>query len=186
MSKPKDDKADEEIEMEMDDGDVVAKAGTSQDATRPHAETDKVLEKCPDRIVETLATALKDEPVKLAGLLVEYHNKLNSKASGFKSRDDAGRSRTIDLFAGKPEQLGKEARDWLHTVEVYLDSVDCKRPVPKIATYLRGDAQTWWNTVGKAAVGLNATFAQFSVAFLARFVKAADGRKAGEESSAMK
>ena len=111
------------------------------------------------------------------------------KASGSKSRTDAGRSsidagrsKNIDLFAGKPEQLG----DWLSSAEVYLDSVESERPMPKIATYLRGDAQEWWKTQGKAAVGLDATFAQFADAFLARFVKAADGRKARQELSEMK
>ena len=58
------------------------------------------------------------------------------KASGSKSRtdagrnsNDAGRSKNIDLFAGKPEQLGKQTRDWLSSVEVYLDSVESERPV---------------------------------------------------------
>ena len=39
---------------------------------------------------------------------------------------------------------------------------------------------------GKAAVGLDATFEKFAAAFLARYVKAADGRKARAELSEMK
>ena len=34
------------------------------------------------------------------------------------SSHDAGRSKNIDMFAGKPEQLGKQARDWLSSVEL--------------------------------------------------------------------
>lgn len=56
----------------------------------------------------------------------------------------------------------------MSSVEVNLDSVESERPVPKIATYLKGDAQEWWKTQGKAAVGLDATLAQFADAFLAR------------------
>lgn len=99
---------------------------------------------------------------------------------------DAGRSNNIDLFAGKPAEPGETARYRLSSFEVNLDSVDNTRPVPKIATYLTGDAQEWWKPQGKAAVGLDATFEQFVAAFLARFVKAADGQKARAELSERK
>lgn len=56
----------------------------------------------------------------------------------------------------------------------------------KIATCSRVDAQEWWKTQGKAAVGLDAKVEQFAAAFLASFVKAADGRKARAELSEMK
>ncbi|DBA66560.1 TPA: hypothetical protein ACH3X2_002276 [Trebouxia sp. C0005] len=61
-----------------------------------------------------------------------------------RSHNNAGRSKPIELFHGKPEQCGKDAKDWLFTVEIYLDSVNEKKPVPIVVTYLRGDAQSWW------------------------------------------
>ena len=136
--------AADEADLEMCD--VTAATDAQAHESAAEKEADEVPEKCPDRIAEALATVYKDEPVKLAELVVEYTAKLHSQANGPQSRDDAGRSHTIGFFAGKPEQLGKDASHWLHTVEVYQDSVDCKRPVPKAATYLRGDAQTWRNT----------------------------------------
>ena len=146
-----------------------------------------------DLVLPAIKDYYKNDPDILVKVVQEHTLSKARKASGSKSRTDAsrssidaGRSKNTDLFAGKPEHLGKQARDWLSSVEVYLDSVESERPVPKIATYFRGDAQEWWKTQGKAAVGLDATFAQFADAFLALFVKAADGRKARQELSEMK
>ncbi|DBB07229.1 TPA: hypothetical protein ACH3X1_011793 [Trebouxia sp. C0004] len=47
-----------------------------------------------------------------------------------RSQDNAGRPKPIELIHGKPEPSGKEAKDWVSTVEIYLDSVNEKRPVP--------------------------------------------------------
>ena len=84
------------------------------------------------------------------------------------SQNNAGRSKPIELFHGKPEQCGKDAKDWLSTVEIYLDYVNAKRPVPIVVTYLRGDAQSWWTHFGKDQIGLQASFAAFKDIFLAR------------------
>ncbi|DBB01250.1 TPA: M-phase phosphoprotein 8 [Trebouxia sp. C0004] len=99
--------------------------------------------------------------------------------------NNAGRSKPIELFHGKPEQCGKDAKDWLSTVEIYLDSVNEKRPVPIVVTYLRGDAQSWWTQFGKDQIGLQASFAAFKDIFLARFVKPGDSRKARQELATM-
>ncbi|DBA81921.1 TPA: hypothetical protein ACH3X1_007634 [Trebouxia sp. C0004] len=102
-----------------------------------------------------------------------------------RSQNNAGRSKPIELFHGKPEQCGKDAKDWLSTVEIYLDSVNEKRPVPIVVTYLRGDAQSWWTQFGKDQIGLQASFAAFKDIFLARFVKPGDSRKARQELATM-
>ncbi|DBA66551.1 TPA: hypothetical protein ACH3X2_002287 [Trebouxia sp. C0005] len=102
-----------------------------------------------------------------------------------RSHNNVGRSKPIELFHGKPEQCGKDAKDWLFTVEIYLDSVNEKKPVPIVVTYLRGDAQSWWTQFGKAQIGVQASFAAFKDIFLARFVKPGDSRKARHELATM-
>ncbi|DBA74227.1 TPA: hypothetical protein ACH3X1_011017 [Trebouxia sp. C0004] len=103
------------------------------------------------------------------------------QASDYQPRgqNNAGRSKPIDLFHGKPEQCGKDAKDWLSTVEICLDSVSGKKPVPIVVTYLRGDAQSWWTQFGKEQIGLQASFAAFKDIFLAQFVKPGDSRRPG-------
>ena len=89
------------------------------------------------------------------------------------------------LFHGKPEQCGKNAKDWLSSVKIYLESVSEQRPVLIVVTYLRGDAQSWSTQFGKEQVGLRASFAAFKDIFLARFVKLGDSRKVRQELATM-
>ena len=174
-----DDAVDNQLQQEV----------AAQEAATAAAGKDIVGEQ--DLVLEAIQEKYKNDPGQLVKAVRQYTMSGMSKASTVKTRVDAGRneagrSKNIDCFAGKPDQLGKGARDWLSSVEVYLDSVDTDCPVPKIATYLRGDAQEWWRTQGKAVVGLDAPFHKFADAFLSRFVKAADGRKARLELSEMK
>ncbi len=89
------------------------------------------------------------------------------------------------LFHGKPEQCGKNVKDWLSSVKIYLESVSEQRPVLIVVTYLRGDAQSWSTQFGKEQVGLRASFAAFKDIFLARFVKLGDSRKVRQELATM-
>ena len=68
------------------------------------------------------------------------------KAIDHQTRDhhNAGRSKPIELLHGKPGQCGKDAKVWRSPGDLYLDSVNEKRPVLIVVTYLRGDTQTWW------------------------------------------
>ena len=98
---------------------------------------------------------------------------------------NAGRSKPIVLFHGKPEQCGKDAKDWLSSVKIYLESVSEQRPVLIVVTYLRGDVQSWWTQFCKEQVGLRASFAAFKDIFLAAFVKLGDSRKVRQELATM-
>ena len=102
-----------------------------------------------------------------------------------RSQNNAGRPKPIELFHGKPERCGKDAKDWLATVEIYLDSMSEKRPVPIVVNYLRGDAQSWWTQFGKEQIGLQASFAAFKDIFLARCMKTGDSRKARQQLATM-
>ena len=103
-----------------------------------------------DAIDQVVARAIMDreslstsEPTKA---VMTYLQQLQASEYQPRSQNNAGRSKPIELFHGKPEQCGKDAKDWLSSVEIYLDFVNEKRPV---VTYLRGDAQSWWTQFGK-------------------------------------
>ena len=103
-----------------------------QEAAAKEAETaaaagkDTVGER--DLVLEAIQEQYKNDPGQVVKAVRQYTMSGMSKASTVKTRVDAGRneadrSKNIDCFAGKPAQLGKGARDWLSSVEVYLDSV---------------------------------------------------------------
>lgn len=134
------------------------------------------------KLVATTTEAFKDNPKALVAVMRRMYG---SKASDSQPLRAVGRSKPIEPFYGKPDELGKVAKDWLSSIEIYLDSVNEKEPVRLVVTYLRCDAQTWWIQGGKEQVGLTASFAEFVEVFLARFVKPGDSRKARHELAKM-
>ena len=81
-------------------------------------------------------------------------------------------------FHAKPDQLGQFATDWLYQAQLWVQAESFLKPVPKVITYLRGDALAWWRDVGDLAVGPNGSWLDFKTAFLKRFVKPSDSLKA--------
>ncbi|DBA87517.1 TPA: hypothetical protein ACH3X1_004546 [Trebouxia sp. C0004] len=114
-------------------------------------------------MLSRFGTALSRQALS-AGLGLQGSHRLSSQsrqASDYQPRNlnNAGRLKPIELFHGKPDQCGKDAKDWLSTMEIYLDSTQ----------------------FGKEQIGLQASFAAFKDIFLARFVKPGDSRKARQE-----
>ncbi|DBA81923.1 TPA: hypothetical protein ACH3X1_007636 [Trebouxia sp. C0004] len=170
------------------------RADTSMDHAEDGREPAVEIEKEDDFVAgadardTVVVNAIMSPPMSQSERTKAMMNYLQSRqASDYqpRSQNNAGRSKPIELFHGKPEQCGKDAKDWLSTVEIYLDSVNEKRPVPIVVTYLRGDAQSWWTQFGKDQIGLQASFAAFKDIFLARFVKPGDSRKARQELATM-
>ncbi len=150
---------------------------------KPNDESD-IDSETEGHLLARLAVVFKDKPRAFSAAVRRQFGG-TTKASDSQPRRAVGRSKPIESFYGKPSEMGRDAKDWLSSVEIYLDSVVEKEPVRLVATHLRGDALTWWIQGGKEQIGLTAPFADFADAFLARFVKPGDNRKAKHELSAM-
>ncbi|DBA69436.1 TPA: hypothetical protein ACH3X2_012846 [Trebouxia sp. C0005] len=170
MDAPEDDFADDEMA-----------AGEAAKNDEPVAAADAIDRMVVSALLEKASTSTDDKVKEV----MAYMASRQASDHQPRSHNNAGRSKPIELFHGKPEQCGKDAKDWLSTVEIYLDSVTEKKPVSIVVTYLRGDAQSWWTEFGKAQIGLQASFVAFKDIFLARFVKPGDSRKARHELATM-
>ena len=93
-----------------------------------------------------------------------------------------GRSSPPEPFRGQASDQGQPAQSWLYSVELYFAAEYTPNPVSKAVTYLHDDARTWWQQSGSTSMPAKPTFADFSPAFLARYVKPADSAKAGKSS----
>ncbi|DBB00340.1 TPA: hypothetical protein ACH3X1_014166 [Trebouxia sp. C0004] len=112
-------------------------------------------------------------------LVIKNYSKVQSPAPKGRVSDYAKR---LDVFHGTTADMGKPAKDWLTVCTIYYNATHLS--VDTIATYLRDDALAWWVEFGRPEVG-RGTFADFSKAFLARFVKAGDSTKARTELASM-
>lgn len=90
-------------------------------------------------------------------------------------------SHTPAQFVGLAADQGKTASAWLYSLEVYIAAEYDPNPLAKAVTYIGGAASVWWRETGKHQLPAQATFAQISAVFLARYHKPSDSQHARSE-----
>ena len=82
----------------------------------------------------------------------------------------SSRSCQPENFHGTASDHGVTASSWLYGVQLYFQAEYIPDPVVKVVTYLHADARRWWRHSGSQSMPASPTFADFSAAFLARYV----------------
>ena len=103
---------------------------------------------------------------------------LSSSVSSFKF---SSRSCQPENFHGTASDHGITASSWLYGVQLYFQAEYTPDPVAKAFTYLHADARRWWQQSGSQSMPASPTFADFSAAILARYVKPSDSAAARNE-----
>ena len=102
----------------------------------------------------------------------------SSSVSSFKS---SSRSCQPENFHGTASDHGVTASSWLYGVQLYFEAEYTPDPVVKAVTYLHAGARRWWQQSSSQSMPASPTFADFSTAFLACYVKPSNSAAARNE-----